>query len=131
MKIATVGSRGFKELTWVDEFIDALPVGTVLVSGGARGVDLQAQLRAESRGLACEIYKPDWSIGKHAGMLRNRDIVANADWIVAFWDRRSAGTQHSIQYAEYLHKPVTIVTDLESKREALEKAKGLHDFGTS
>ena len=42
MKIGIVGSREFPQLNLVDQFIQDLPAGVSIVSGGARGVDSMA-----------------------------------------------------------------------------------------
>lgn len=109
MKIAIVGSRDYPNLNRVREFVKALPVGTVVVSGGARGVDYVAATTARIRGLEVIEYLAEWEqYGQRAGYLRNKDIVAAADRVVAFWDGRSRGTQHTIQLATEAGKDVTI-----------------------
>lgn len=110
MKIAIVGSRGFSPLSRVQEFVDSLALGTVVVSGGARGVDTTAESSARSRGLCCEIYLPDWKkYGRSAGFVRNRLIVEAADKVIAFWDGTSRGTKHSIDLAKKLNKELEII----------------------
>ena len=116
MKIAVVGSRKFKALYLVIDYIERLPKDTTIVTGGARGVDQTAEKIARNRGLAVEIYKPDWKNIDHpdakvkknkygyydarAGVRRNRTIVEVADKVVAFWDGISGGTAYTIRYAK-------------------------------
>jgi hypothetical protein len=57
MKVAVVGSRGYPTLDAVDSLVDSLPPDTVVVSGGARGVDTRAESRAIRRGLWVESYR--------------------------------------------------------------------------
>ncbi len=115
MKIAVVGSRGFPDKDLVKEetnkaLADARPVGeTVLVSGGARGVDTWAEEEATSMGYPCIIFKPDWDgLGKCAGFMRNEKIINEADLVLAFWDGTSSGTKHSIDLARKNKKPINI-----------------------
>lgn len=100
MKLAIVGSRNWYSPRRVREFVQALPLDTVIVSGGAVGVDSDAEQAARERGMTVEVYKPDWK--KHdraAGIIRNRQIVDAADKVVAFWDGESRGTKFTIDYA--------------------------------
>lgn len=100
MKIAIVGSRDFQSLSEVAKYVGALPPGTTVISGGARGVDYVAQSAATRFGLAVEIFKPDWRThGKRAGLVRNQQMVDACDYLVAFWDGRSPGTIDSIDRA--------------------------------
>lgn len=107
--VAVVGSRDWKDLDAVKDYVNSLDLSDTIVSGGARGVDMQAQIAAEDRGMATIIFRPDWNThGKRAGILRNMMIVDRADRVVAFWDGRSAGTKHSVEYALEKGKPVIV-----------------------
>jgi hypothetical protein len=76
MKVAIVGSREYPNPSKVRAYIQNLPPDTVIVSGGARGVDKCAEKVAESIGLQTEIYPADWhKFGKSAGMKRNQQIL--------------------------------------------------------
>ena len=111
MNIAIVGSRDFTDLNMVKRFVESLPQGTTVISGGARGVDTAAEHTARSMGFPVRIHSAHWEeFGKRAGFLRNQDIVAEADLIVAFWDGTSKGTAHTIKLAESSGKPCMIVT---------------------
>lgn len=109
MKIAIVGSRGYSDLSRVREYVKALPWGSVVVSGGARGVDSAAEQAAKEAGLEVLIFLPDWNKhGKKAGFLRNIDIVNAADKVVAFWDKVSRGTKHSMDLATKAGKTLEV-----------------------
>lgn len=110
MKVAIVGSRQYPALTKVIEYVRSLPADTVVVSGGAAGVDSLAERQAKARGLQTLIFLPDWKrYGKSAGFRRNRDIVAAADKVVAFWDGHSRGTANDIALAREMGKELEIV----------------------
>lgn len=110
MKVAIVGSRDFLELSRVVEYVRGLPAGTIVVSGGARGVDSVAETAARECGLSVQVFKPDWDKhGLRAGFVRNLEIIGNADRVVAFWNGASRGTKHSISIARNYGKPVEIV----------------------
>jgi predicted Rossmann fold nucleotide-binding protein DprA/Smf involved in DNA uptake len=109
MKVAIVGSRAYPNLSKVRAYIQSLPLDTIIVSGGARGVDKCAEKVAESIGLQTEIYPADWhKYGKAAGMKRNQQIVEASDRVVAFWDGESKGTKNTIDTAKKLGKEVTV-----------------------
>jgi len=112
MRVAIVGGRDFPNayvavFTWLENH--AHP-DWVIVSGGARGVDAAAKLYAGTNGHGYVEYPADWkTYGRSAGYRRNRDIVANSDAVVAFWDGKSRGTKHSIDIAREMGKPLIIV----------------------
>jgi predicted Rossmann fold nucleotide-binding protein DprA/Smf involved in DNA uptake len=111
MKIAIVGSREFPKLEMVAAFVDDLPAGTVVISGGARGVDTAAEMRARERGLEVMSFPADWDkYGKSAGYRRNKDIVAAADKVVCFHDGASRGALHSANLARGTGKPLYMIT---------------------
>lgn len=109
-KVAIVGSRKFPNRQQVIDYVASLPQDTVIVSGGAKGVDTWAALAAKECGLDTLIFPAEWDkYGKSAGFRRNADIVNACDRLVAFWDGNSKGTAHSVGLAEKQGKPVEIV----------------------
>ena len=109
MKIAVVGSRDFKRLDAVRQFIWEQERTTVIVSGGAAGVDQVALSEARRLGMPYEMYTPDWlRHGKRAGAIRNREIVEKSDEVVAFWDGRSNGTKITIDMAQAAGKRLRV-----------------------
>ena len=47
--------------------------------------------------------------GKRAGFIRNCEMVDCCDGVVVFWDGKSKGTKHTIDYASKRGKPCIIV----------------------
>lgn len=111
MKIAIVGSRDFPSIPKVYNYVAGLPPDTVVVSGGARGVDAWAAKFARNRGLPEPlIFEADWvNRGLGAGKERNHQIVEACDRLVAFWDGSSRGTADTIELARKAGKPVEII----------------------
>lgn len=98
--LAIVGSRGFSNLELVVEFVSKLKPTTMVISGGARGVDVTAEDAAKARGLVVTSYPAQWEIhGRKAGIMRNAKLVQEATYVVAFWDERSRGTHDTIRRA--------------------------------
>jgi hypothetical protein len=77
--------------------------------GGARGVDSWVVEAAEERGLRTIVFPADWERhGRRAGPLRNAEIVAHADRLVAFWNGRSRGTLNTVLAARAAGLPISI-----------------------
>lgn len=109
MKVAIVGSRDWPDAWAVIAYVNSLPEDTIVVSGGAKGVDTIAEKAARKRGLAVEIFMPDWAThGKAAGPIRNKQIIDAADRVVAFSFNNSKGTASSIDLAKAANKPLEV-----------------------
>jgi len=110
MRIAVVGSRRYPNMEEVAQFVFEQPRDTVIISGGAAGVDTVAIHEARRLRMPYEVYPADWSRhGRRAGAIRNRTIVEKAEEIVAFWDGKSAGTEITILLARKYEKPVRVI----------------------
>lgn len=117
-RLAIVGSRHFPDLGAVRAFVQGVHAQdpTVeIVSGGAVGVDLGAQIEAQRLGMTVRVFLPLWrgpdgrgDYNPRAGFERNQTIVEYADEIVAFWDGISRGTQDAIRRAEAARKPFAV-----------------------
>lgn len=113
MKLAIVGSRTFNDYSltvyWFDWINKDLSI-TDIISGGANGADACGHKLATYKNLVYKEYRPDWEVyGKSAGYKRNKLIVDNCDMVLAFWDGKSKGTQHTINLAKEQKKPTFIV----------------------
>ena len=110
MRVGVVGSRGFTDGGLLFERLDIMAKRKgkidLIVSGGAAGADSLAEVYAKERGIPTQIFKPDWTTyGKRAGPMRNKDIVAASDVIVAFWDGVSPGTRSTRDWTKKAGKP--------------------------
>lgn len=63
-----------------------------VIHGGAVGVDQNAGALLRYQGIPCDVYYPDWSKGRGAGIVRNLKMLDMADAVLAIWDRKSNGT---------------------------------------
>lgn len=104
--IVISGSREFTEFnTFANSLDDLLKVKRTgknirLLEGGARGIDRLALRYAIMRGIKRERFDADWDkFGKRAGILRNIEMINAGDMVIAFWDGKSKGTKHAIDYA--------------------------------
>lgn len=101
MIFAVVGSRHFFGYEQVSKILDEYTFFiTGIVSGGALGVDTLAIRYAKEHGIPWVEHLADWGkYGKKAGHLRNRLIVSDADFMLAFPTSDSKGTINSINLA--------------------------------
>lgn len=109
MKLAVIGSRGFDNYQELCSQLDKIEGITEIVSGGAKGADSLAEKYAHEKGLKLAVFKPDYAKwGKGAPHVRNSEIVAYCDVLVAFWDGESPGTRSTIEKAKKAGKSVQI-----------------------
>ncbi len=82
-----------------------------IISGGAKGVDTLAEEFADKNKLTKHIIRPNYKkyTGKSAPIIRNKQIIQEADVVLALWDGQSKGTEFSINYAKKLNKEVVVV----------------------
>jgi hypothetical protein len=114
IRVAVIGSRTFDDYNFAKQKINEIVVDyrgdiSSIVSGGAKGADKIAEKFASEYNIPMQIFKPDWSIGRHAGFLRNTEIINNSDIVIAFWNGTSTGTKDSINKAYKLSKIVHII----------------------
>lgn len=111
--LGIVGYRNFTDRemfeTIVEDWIEKNGKPSIIVSGGANGVDTLAREYAIKHGYPLEEYHADWSTyGKSAGPVRNTKIATVCTHILALPSRSGKGTQDTIQKAQKLNKEVTI-----------------------
>lgn len=107
MKLAIIGSRTIESID-LSMYITETP--TVIISGGAIGVDSIAAKYAKEHNIELNEILPDYSkYGKGALFIRNREIVKCCDKLIAFWDGKSKGTMYTVNEAKKQNKEVTII----------------------
>lgn len=86
--------------------------GSIWVHGGAAGFDAQVNQTAARLGIQTEIHKPDYAqfAAKQAPIIRNKQMLALADIVIACYDgRQTGGTWFVINAAKRAGKPVIIL----------------------
>jgi hypothetical protein len=100
MKIIIAGSRTITDYDLVKSTIEKsgwLPKITVIISGGARGVDTLALKFAKEHNITTVKFLADWKKhGKSAGYIRNKEMADYADRLIALHWNFSKGTNHMI-----------------------------------
>lgn len=107
MKLLIAGSRSIKEV----DLSPYVPEETsMIISGGAGGVDTIAEQFADSRKLSKIIIRPQYNLyGRAAPLKRNNEMVDMADCVLVIWDGISKGSKHTIDYATKKNKKVIVV----------------------
>ena len=101
MKTIIAGSRTIEDYATVEAAIAASGFTiTQVVSGCARGVDRLGEQWGYAHNALIARFPADWKrYEKRAGIIRNKEMAAYADALVAVWDGQSTGTAHMIRMA--------------------------------
>lgn len=120
--LLVVGSRSITDYEYIKNTLDKYRNSdTVIVSGGAKGVDTLAERYADENNLQKVIMKADWDkYGKRAGYIRNAEmhkfISDKEDKLcIAFWDGYSKGTAHNFNLAKQYNNPIIVLNDKEKE----------------
>ena len=115
-KLIVAGGRDFNDYDYLSRVLFAMAdveladKAVSIVSGMARGADALGYRFAKEHDIVVYEFPADWNThGKAAGFIRNKQMGDFADGLLAFWDGRSAGTKHMIEYMQGLGKPMQVV----------------------
>ena len=112
MKVIVAGSRVINDEYLIYDKLNLLRTSITfdeVVSGCATGPDTIGARWAREQDLFVREFLPDWrEYGRSAGIVRNEQMGDYADCLVAFWDGRSNGTKHMIDYMLKLGKEVHV-----------------------
>lgn len=112
-KLIIAGGRDFSDYDLLKKTVDEYRIiqrNICIVSGCAKGADALGIAYAQEHDIPCYRYPADWiKHGKSAGHLRNIEMGNVAHGLIAFWDGRSRGTKHMIEYMQSLTKPALVV----------------------
>jgi predicted Rossmann fold nucleotide-binding protein DprA/Smf involved in DNA uptake len=108
MKYAVIGSRSFTDYQYVESILSQHNI-TMIVSGGADGVDTLAERYADYNNIPKLIIDAEWDkYGQAAGMIRNKLIIEASDIVIAVWDGISPGTKDAVKYTQKLKKKLYV-----------------------
>lgn len=82
---------------------------TEVISGGAGGPDRAGEQWAARNGVPVTIIKPNWKLGRGAGLIANRQLAEAGDALIALHDGESTGTQDMIDHMKAAGLPVHVV----------------------
>jgi hypothetical protein len=114
-KLIVAGGRDFNDYDLLSRVLIAIAdveladKAVSIVSGVARGADQLGLEFARHHDVKLYAFLADWDkYGKRAGFLRNEEMGQFSDGLLAFWDGKSRGTKHMIDYMHSLNKPVIV-----------------------
>ncbi len=113
MRVIIAGSRNITNIEIVRQVlrdIGLMPKDiTEEVCGMAKGVDTLGAKIAQEHGIPVKPFPADWNkYGKRAGHLRNAEMAAYADMLVAVWDGKSPGTKNMFETMKRRNKIVHV-----------------------
>ena len=85
---------------------------TSIITGGACGIDRQAEFCAEKLNIPCQIIRPEYArYRKGAPLKRNLQIIASCDALLVIWNgsHHSSGTIYTAVKALNFGKPVFVI----------------------
>ena len=117
MNIGIVGARKYRDKPSVMDLLRSLPIDSVIITSGCRGVCTWAKEEAEKRNMKIKIYAPDlknirarFEIPKRYYQ-RNRELVEACDILYAFISQEggfTGGTRFEVAYARKIGKMVKL-----------------------
>lgn len=113
MKLIIAGGRDFNDYNLlcdeVSKFI-ADEKDVTIISGLARGADSLGCQYAQENQLPIRAFAAEWGkFGRGAGIIRNKLMAKEATHLIAFWDYKSKGTMHMIDYASDMNLKVEVI----------------------
>lgn len=102
MKTIIAGSRNIDLYSVLEDAVKESGFQiTQVVSGGAKGVDRLGETYASKNNIPLTVSLADWeAYGRKAGIVRNQEMAAYADALIAIWDGTSPGTKNMIDEAK-------------------------------
>ncbi|MAT51414.1 MAG: hypothetical protein CMK32_09560 [Porticoccaceae bacterium] len=102
MRTIIAGGRNYHlsqaDYAFLDELVDSI---TEVVCGGAQGADECGRNWAILNSIPVKMFPANWTDhGRAAGPIRNREMAAYGDRLIAFWDGQSRGTKNMIEEAK-------------------------------
>lgn len=107
MKLLIAGSRSITTF----DISPYIPFDTTLIiSGGANGVDTIAEQYADKMRISKLIMRPQYNLYQRAAPLKRNEIMVEiCDRVLILWDGKSKGTKHTIDYANKLEKLIDVI----------------------
>lgn len=107
MNLLIAGSRNIERFDlspYISSDVD------LIISGGAKGIDIIAEEYADKHKLSKIILRPKYKLyRKAAPIIRNDEMVKLCDKALIIWDGKSRGTKHTIDYLTKSGKIVNVI----------------------
>lgn len=112
-RVVIAGSRNFNDYALFSSIVDKClsrirnEYKIIILSGHCSGADMMAERYAKENGFELEVFPADWSLGRKAGPLRNKQMIDVADFAIAF-PSGGRGTQSLINFAKQKGIPTRV-----------------------
>lgn len=102
MKVIIAGGRTHTQYATVLQAVQESGFKiTLIIEGGCSGTDRLARQYADKNSIPYRTLEANWKqYGLNAGPIRNRQMVREADALIALWDGASRGTGNCIKEAQ-------------------------------
>lgn len=113
-KIFVGGSRTFSDRAAVADKISQLPRNVVVLTSRTHGASAAVRDAVQDQRLQMQVWtaRLDKFRTKDAAYFaRDEEMIRSADRVIEFWDGRSTGTSHELDYARKLGKPVELAQE--------------------
>ena len=125
-----IGSRGVTEECYKHLSAEIPANCTEIVTGGADGVDTLAARYAQESGIALKLFLPEYDkYGKNAALIRNDEIIAYVNAVLAFWDGYSRGTAYVINKCIETGVPVKVIVLNKNRSGETNESTQWQDIG--
>ena len=95
MKIIVAGGRNYRLSPEDIDKLNTIEDFSELISGGATGVDADAEIWADGNSIPVTTFKPDWKqYGRAAGPVRNKEMAQYADAVILFPGGKGTDSMH-------------------------------------
>ena len=117
MNIGVAGARKYRDKQSVIDLINSLPIGSVIITSGCKGVCTWVREEADKRKMEVILFTPDleniraWFEIPKRYYQRNKELVEACDLLHAFIsqeDGLTGGTWFEVEYALKLGIPVQV-----------------------
>lgn len=106
------GSRTLSDLGPIDSRIRLLPAHAIVLTSRTTGASAAVRRVVQERGLEMEVWTArldQFPTDEAAYFARDEEMIRSADLVIAFWDGRSSGTAHELDYAKRIGKATELV----------------------
>ncbi len=113
-KIFLGGSRTYLDRAAIADKISRLPRDVVVLTSRTHGASAAVRDAVQNQCLQMQVWTArmeKFRTKDAAYFARDEEMIRSADCVIEFWDGRSTGTSHELDYARKLGKPVELVLE--------------------
>jgi hypothetical protein len=106
------GSRTVSDWRVIANRISQLPRDAIVLTSPTYGACAAVRFAGQDLGLQMEVWAAlldRYPTHEAAYFARDEDMIRSADGAIVFWDGRSSGTAHELNYARRIGKPVDLL----------------------